>query len=278
MGDKTQELSLLISSDHLAERNSWPDMVRRAKTLGFAGMEIFGTDIVDGPLASASATRKLRDLAQETGMALTVHPWFDWTEIAEKKAINEGLELLERCANLGATSVNMHLNFLATPGVGCTRAAYIVRSWLEQLEEYGQTLYFENVPDYLPNPLGSNPDEFKEFLGLLDKHPNVRLTIDVGHANICGNLNEFVTDLGVFWGYTHIADNLGEIDDHLGPGTGSVDWDNFTSLVRTSEYKGVFVCEFSERFLPKSEQVLAQAFANQGRKWPKLSYDVTQGS
>lgn len=278
MDGKIYELPLLISSDHLAERKSWPDMIRRTKSLGFVGMEVFGTELVDGSLASTSAVRELGDLANKLDVALTAHPWFDWTEVAEAKAIERGLELLQRCADLGARSVNIHLNFLATPKDGSVRAASIVRPWLKQLEEHGQTLYFENVPDYLPNPFGSSPEEFKEFFALLGEHPNVKLNIDVGHANICSNLEEFVAHLGAFWDYTHIADNLGEVDNHLGPGMGSVDWDDFALLARTSGYRGIFVCEFSERYLPKSEPVLTQAFSAQGWRLPRLSYNTVQGS
>ena len=100
MCDLGKSVTLLISSDHLAERNSWPDMIRRAKSLGFLGIELFGADLVGGPLANTSSVRELRGLAEELDLILTAHPWFDWTEFPEAKAIQEGIKLLHRCADL----------------------------------------------------------------------------------------------------------------------------------------------------------------------------------
>jgi sugar phosphate isomerase/epimerase len=275
MESTRENMALLISSDHLAERKSWPDMLRRAKSLGFAGIELFGKELVDGCLTHTLVMGDLRELARELDVIMTAHPWFDWAEIPEAEAAARGLELLQRCSDMGIQLVNIHLNFLATPHGGWVRAARIVRPWLEKLEANGQTLYFENVPDYLPNPFGSTPKEFREFFSLLDEHPRVKLNVDVGHAHICGNLRAFATELGAFWDYTHLADNLGDTDSHLGPGMGSVDWDEFALLAKAASYKGIFVCEFSENHLAESEPVLNRAFSTQGWMLPHLSYDTT---
>ena len=63
MDGKTHELPLLISSDHLAERKSWPDMIRRTKSLDLWDGGL-GTELVDGSLASTGGVRARRPRKQ----------------------------------------------------------------------------------------------------------------------------------------------------------------------------------------------------------------------
>ena len=95
MESTRENMALLISSDHLAERKSWPDMLRRAKSLGFAGIELFGKELVDGCLTHTLVMGDLRELARELDVIMTAHPCLIGRRSLRQKPL---LGLLQRCS------------------------------------------------------------------------------------------------------------------------------------------------------------------------------------
>lgn len=272
MKRKKATVRLIMSSTHLTVQHSWPGRLKQAQALGVWGVEVFGTDLISGELTQSQQINDLRGIASELGLTLTAHPWFDWSQIEIDEAVLRAKVLLERCQLLGTQLINVHLNFFANVADGCERVSKIVRPLLDIIEVNHQKLCFENVPCYLDNPLGSQPEEFIDFFQLVDNHPNIGLTIDVGHAHVSRNFARFVEKLGDKWWYTHLADNCGKSDDHLGPGMGSVNWDEIIYLATLGAYNGPFVLEFPERFLPASEPTLVSAFNRYGWEWPSVSF------
>lgn len=260
---------LVMSSTHLSSQGSIYESVRHTKALGFWGMEVFGRDIVSGALTDPRGLSELRDAAERCDLTLTAHPWFNWTKEPVAEATQCFRELLTRCHFLGIEFVNVHLNFLSDPTAGIKRAADIVRPLLGQLEDENIALCFENVPSILPNPLGSQPEEFEAFFQEVD-HPRVALTIDTGHAHISGNLDAFLRRLADKWVYTHLADNAGAADEHLAPGMGSIDWRQFATLANEQRYNGPLIFEFPERYIAACQQTLGSAFEAMGKGWPQV--------
>lgn len=258
MANSGNRLRMGISSVHLIDRSSLLRSIPYVNELGFWGIEIFGREIVSGELTDPAMLDQVRDTAEKHGVTLTVHPWFNWTELAEDEATEAFAQLLDRCHRLHAPYVNVHLNFLSTPSKGVERAARIVRPLITQLEQTGITLCFENVPANLNNPLGAHPQEFLTFFQLVGEHPQIGLTIDTGHANISGNLAEFTSRLAAKWMYTHLTDNHGESDDHLGAGLGSVDWSSFRQQLVSTGYAGPLIIEFNERYLEEAHGLLEE--------------------
>lgn len=259
-----------MSSIHLTRREPWEAQLRRASELGFWGIEVFGGDLVAGNLTDPSVLGGLRTTSERLGLALTAHPWFDWACDAIDDNVDRLRELLERCRQMSVRMVNIHLSFLAVPADGCERAAKIVAPLLSTLVANDQELYFENVPGFLENPLGSQPGEFLEFFRLLAYHPRIGFNLDVGHAHATGNLPRFIRELRRQWRYTHLHDNNGAADEHLAPGMGSVDWAGFARTLKSVQYGGPFVLEFPERFLPQGGTQLAPLFIGNGWHWPEM--------
>ncbi|MEL4305586.1 sugar phosphate isomerase/epimerase family protein [Methanococcoides sp. LMO-2] len=74
----------------------------------------------------------------------------------------------------------------------------------------------------------------------LFRHPGFDLgdngfTLDVGHANTLGNLNEFLETMGDSVSHFHLHDNNGDIDDHFSIGTGNIDFGSFSGLLKKSK-------------------------------------------
>lgn len=263
---------LYMSSIHLTDQGPWVKRLKQTHALGLHGVEIFGDDLISGNLTDDSKIEEVRNTASLLGLTLTAHPWFDWTEIDEDAAVSQTKLLLERCKGLGVQKINFHLNFFADLQSGPARAARIILPLLNIIEENNQKLYFENVPDYLENSLGSQPEELKEFFNLMGNHPDVGLNIDIGHAHVSKNFNRFIGILGDNWRYTHIADNCGSLDEHIGPGMGSVDWNEVIEAATALGYSYPFILEFPEEYLASSQTILKSAFMNNGWQWPEVSF------
>jgi sugar phosphate isomerase/epimerase len=62
------------------------------------------------------------------------------------------------------------------------------------------------------------------------------------------NVDAFIEELKPWLSYIHIADNMGEHDDHLAFGDGTVDWPRVLELTAKSDFNGPYVIEFPEKF------------------------------
>lgn len=103
----------------------------------------------------------------------------------------------------------------------------------------GIRMGIENMP---PN-VGflSTPEEFEDFI----KHNNAKVSIvfDVGHANMGGNMNEFVRKYASKFMQIHVTDNDGRSDGHLNVGEGTVNWEKFIADLKKYEFNGSYVVE-----------------------------------
>lgn len=72
--------------------------------------------------------------------------------------------------------------------------------------------------------------------------PNLCVCMDTGHLNLTGShWREFATWAGPRLKALHIADNMGETDNHLLPyGPGTINWDGFATLLQSIGYAGLF--------------------------------------
>lgn len=146
------------------------------------------------------------------------------------------IESIRFAATFGATHMVIHSPFMGWinpflfSGKGSnidTQIANIQRT-LEPVipvaEEHDLTLMIENIRDLNIFPL-------LETMRAID-HPNVRLSLDVGHAQLhvpIGGMtpDQYVREAGDLLGHIHLQDVDGESDRHWAPGDGIV---NFRAL------------------------------------------------
>lgn len=111
----------------------------------------------------------------------------------------------------------------------------------------GVTICLENMPfpDY---PLSDVPS-IVSLVREIDCD-NVRMCLDVGHANIFPMpLGECVRYIGrELLCILHIHDNMGEIDEHLFPYDGTADLDGFAQALREIGFDGVINIETDVRW------------------------------
>jgi sugar phosphate isomerase/epimerase len=127
------------------------------------------------------------------------------------------------------------------PGMDWSRNLESVRLLSEFADEHGVKTAIENVME--PFVL-TGVAEFKRFYSELNG--DVGLALDTGHANLTGEVEAFLTELSDKLVHVHAQDNLGKVDQHLGIGYGSINWQNFAELLKKTSFDGVVVLESVE--------------------------------
>ncbi len=105
--------------------------------------------------------------------------------------------------------------------------------------DMGITIAVENMPNF-HKIFGRYPSEMLDILKQVGRD-NVGMTLDVGHANTMGLLDEFVVKCKNKLSHMHIHDNNGARDEHLPLGQGNIDWKKLMGSL--SGYKGRMVTE-----------------------------------
>ncbi len=107
-------------------------------------------------------------------------------------------------------------------------AKHSLAAVVQKAGELGLDLCLENMFPRCQYGVGA-PD----FIEIFDQFPELKLTLDTGHANIgssgSSRILEFIETFSDRIGHVHISDNFGKEDNHLPIGTGSI---NFRRIVR----------------------------------------------
>lgn len=120
--------------------------------------------------------------------------------------------------------------------------------WLEVLDKYSIIILIENLWE-------PTPEIFRELLYKVNS-PRLKICFDTGHANIFSKvpIKEWIALLNKDIAYIHINDNKGVVDDELVPGEGTVDWQEFSELIKKHQITPEIVLEVGT--LEKTRQSL----------------------
>lgn len=93
--------------------------------------------------------------------------------------------------------------------------------------------------------------EARDFTDILQTYPGLKITLDVGHANINSprgqRFLEFIHTHGDRIGHVHLSDNHGSRDDHLPIGAGNIKWGKVVQALQGCNYDETVTLEvFSE--------------------------------
>jgi sugar phosphate isomerase/epimerase len=236
------EITVGISCLHY-EWTTLEEAFGRAGQLGFDVIE-FSTTRLDEENYVECAQR-----AEATGIGLSLHAWEDLAQPPPAEAAGELRRLQEVCVQMAARHLIVHLGSHPERALGLERVAEACGTVAAEYEQAGVALCLENHYPYAYhglNELGGEPADFGRVFELVSS-PAVRFCLDYGHSHMAGNTEAFIAELGPHLAYTHIADNLGEHDDHLAPEDGTVDWPEVLGLTIAAGFRGPFIIEFPER-------------------------------
>jgi len=208
---------------------------------------------------------KVREICDTTDLKITMHlPFSDMNLAGLNEGIrNEVLRQMYRCLELGNDIVELavvHPGYLSPYGAQMPEKAW--QTYIKSLQnicdiaaEYGIKIAVENMPD-IPKIFGKSPDEMLRTLEEVHRE-NLGLTLDVGHANTLGAVDEFLEKCKENIIHVHIHDNYGKSDDHLPLGRGTVQW---KKVIKSLEgYNGRFVTEMSS--LQEGDECIAYLYS-----------------
>lgn len=214
------------------------DELETFSSLGFDYLEL----AMDPPQAHYETIRRRGDnlvkALEHLNMGLVCHlPTFlstaDLNHAIREASVNEMLESLEVAADLRARKVVLHPSYIT--GLSVFVMDTVRKYALESLEaivgkadELGMPVCMENLFPQLRSRA-----EPSDFVHVFERFPTLKLTLDIGHANIgskgATRALEFIDRFPDRIGHVHAGDNLGKRDDHLPIGVGNVE---FPKIVR----------------------------------------------
>jgi sugar phosphate isomerase/epimerase len=106
---------------------------------------------------------------------------------------------------------------------------------LEICQQHNVGLVLENIPGD-----ANRAESLNELLG---EFVGIGVCLDTGHANMTGDLIGQILTAGRAIRTTHIHDNRGDVDAHLSPYEGTVDWRATIKAFETVGFKGPYVLE-----------------------------------
>lgn len=150
---------------------------------------------------------------------------------------------LQIADQLGLEYVVFHSNILPVIRHEAYRQNWVktqAEFWSSKLSEHPFTVLLENMWDPDPSALSA----LIAAVGV----ENLGVCFDTGHCNIFSSvpMREWFERLGTHIGYIHLNDNLGDVDNELPAGEGSVDWIEFNQLVQDCCDEPLVVLELSD--------------------------------
>jgi len=119
-------------------------------------------------------------------------------------------------------------------------------------DDYGVRIAIENVPEPYPFLMKGTAD-FEKFYKEVNEP--IGLALDVGHANLNGQIEQFLANFADKIVHVHVHDNNGREDQHLGIGYGKVNWEKFAKLLKKTEFNGVVIVESIEHVMESVEKI-----------------------
>ena len=243
------------------------DCFRQVKReFGLDGAELWFMASMQRPHCTRRDMEDVRPAARRHRIrSLTAHVWGDMAQLGAEDASTELLRWLEACDKTGVEGLIIHGGTHPDPDEGRRQVRLALESVMPRFEEQGVVLNLENVRGAERDnglQLFSQVWEFEELLAAVNS-PSLRVCLDTGHANIAGNLEEFVCEFGWRLNHIHLHGNDGVEDDHLPYPEGTMDWAGLFALLSDQGFDGTFCIEFpvrgrTERVLQCAEEIRAR--------------------
>ena len=131
-----------------------------------------------------------------------------------------------------------------------------VRILLRVARREGVEIAIENVPEPFPF-LMKSVEDFHRFYE--DLNDDIGLVMDVAHANLNSQIQDFLKQFSEKIVHMHVSDNDGANDLHLGIGYGNINWENVAKLVKEVEYGNLIMLESTDH-VEESLQILRRLF------------------
>lgn len=185
-----------------------------------------------------------------------------WSVIANEEqqrkiAIQGAAEGIAASSTLGAKSAVLHLGWQHDIwndfSHGWAREA--VQELMSVANKHGVKLLLENIISE-----GTRIESLIRLLDEIDPEKKVGICLDLGHANIEGEILTILSQASSRLDHIHVHDNDGKQDAHLCPGQGTIPWKNVLDFLQEKEFKGIATLELRDysRGLNEAEDTISQ--------------------
>ena len=195
--------------------------------------------------------QSIRDLLARYGMGIMGHlPTFvltsDLYESLRKASLQENFDALEAAAELGMEKVVLHPAYVT--GLGKFLLDKVKGYAMESIEAILKKAVHLNISLCIENmfPQAHFLVQPYEFQSVFESFPEIRLTLDIGHANLGSGKNkssEFIHHYGYRIGHVHANDNFGKEDSHLPIGAGIIDFGKILRELKEAHYDETITLE-----------------------------------
>ncbi len=105
-------------------------------------------------------------------------------------------------------------------------ALYAPDEWIAETSRFWSSFLADKTPDigfHLENVMDAGPDMLWQLVTQINR-PNLDINLDIGHVHVYSKaaLGEWISVSGAKIGYTHLHDNHGKVDEHIGLGWGNI--------------------------------------------------------
>jgi sugar phosphate isomerase/epimerase len=228
-------------------------------------METRYIEILDDGTHELNKTRiaQLKEVAKSYGLEYSLHAPFADVNIASpiKPMLSASLKRLNQSLqNASAMDAKLWVFHPGQrtgigqfyPGADFKTMCQSIRQIYTVAEEYGVNIALENLPGkywFLMN----TPEEFMRMYR--ETNLPLGITMDLGHANLEGQIQPFFNLLADKIIHIHASDNDGTEDQHNGVGDGNIDYNWFAETLKKIGYDKTVVVE-SMKDVPESIQKL----------------------
>jgi sugar phosphate isomerase/epimerase len=193
---------------------------------------------------------ELKNVGASYDVEFTVHSPFGGINIVVqdrvilKATLRRLMESIENAAALGCRLWIFHpglrtgISSFYPPSEDWVRNSEEISLLVRYAEDHGVKAGLENIME--PFVL-KTVEDFRRFYS--ESGLDVGFVLDVGHANVVGELNNFLRAMPDRLVHVHAHDNFGESDQHLGVGHGNIDWNNFAMAMKNNHFRGIVMVE-----------------------------------
>lgn len=244
---------------------SFNHMVRRLSTMNTKYIEILddGTHDLDKKRIGS-----LKEAAKSYDLTYSLHAPFADVNIASpaKSLLNASMKrLTQSLANANALDAKMWVFHPGQrtgigqfyPGADFKQMCQSIEQLYSKAEEYGINISLENLPAkywFLMN----TPEEFQRMYR--ETNLPIGITLDLGHANLEGQIQPFFNQLADKIVHIHASNNDGSEDQHFGVEDGNIDYSWFAETLKKIGYDKSVIVESMHK-VPESIQKLKQLLA-----------------
>ncbi len=129
------------------------------------------------------------------------------------------------------------------PGKDWQQNLESVRTLLGVARREGVNVAIENTPEPFPS-LMKSANDFHRFYDDFDD--DIGIVIDVAHANLNNQIQDFLKQFSKKFAHMHVSDNDGTSDLHLGIGYGNIEWKNVAKMVKDADYGNLIMIESTD--------------------------------